>query len=91
MPLSYGEIHIVNCPRVAEMAYKVIKPLLGERIREKIKFHATNTILQQHVDKAILTDDQDGGLDHSETTQSVEAALKARDLFKDIKKFAYGE
>ena len=89
MPLSYGEIHIVNCPRVAEMAYKVIKPLLGERIREKIKFHPTNSILHQHVDKAILTNDQDGELDLKETAQSVETALNAKDFFNDIKKFAW--
>merc|ERR1711962_1999342 len=91
LPVNWDSIHMVNCPRVAEMAYKIIKPMLGERIREKIRFHPTNSELHQHVDKALLTDEQDGTLDRSETQQSTEITLAANRLFSEIYTFAYGK
>ena len=69
MPLLYEEVHIVNCPRVAEMGYKLIKPFLGERIREKIKFHTTNALLHSHVDKSVLSNALGGTLDESDYNQ----------------------
>ena len=69
MPLLYEEVHIVNCPRVAEMGYKLIKPFLGERIREKIKFHTTNALLHSHVDRSVLSNALGGTLDESDYNQ----------------------
>ena len=50
-PLWFRGIHIVNVPRFGEMVFRILKPMLHQRVRDTIVFHQSLQSLHNHVDR----------------------------------------
>lgn len=92
-PLKYNEIHVANTPKVAYYAYQMMKPMMGQNLRDKIHFHTTLESLHQKVDKSVLTEDLGGSLGPPDCQPVLQAALQfaKSDRFQQVKNFIYPE
>ena len=89
-PLWYRSIHILNCPRLARLAYQMIRPMLNQRVRDTVVFHDSDRSLHQYVDKEVLPEELGGSNGRFDShRESAEAVLNMKDYFRDIKNFVY--
>jgi len=54
MPLRYKQIHLVNGPTVFHVAFKLVKPLLPSKFRQRIIMHNDFGMLHQSISPDIL-------------------------------------
>jgi len=90
-PLWFRGIHIVNVPRFGEMVFRILKPMLHQRVRDTIVFHQSLQSLHNHVDSGILPGELGGtsGVDKVDNAISASAALQMSDYFQRLKSYVF--
>jgi len=82
-PLWFHRIHVVHHPRLFNVLYNMIKPLLNDRVRDNIIFHGDNlSQLHEEVSPELLPEAL-GGTGDLDNTAVVAAAKKLDDHFKE--------
>ena len=80
---------MINCPRLLNTMYGMIKPLFNERVREMIQFHDSLESLHQEVDQSILPEELGGKAGKFDNSECAQAVLSMEDYFKSIQKYVY--
>ena len=86
-PLWLRSLHVVNPPRVFQLLFNMVKPLLGQRVRDALMLHGGCGDLHPHVPKEILPEDWGGDQPKFNNTECFEALRKMDAVFTEIEGF----
>lgn len=90
MPLRTSAIHIVNNNWAFDMAYQIFKPLLNERMRERIFIHGSDmSSLHKHIDKGHLPIKYGGEMPDFPYTKWLESLSKKQQVMDELKTLGY--
>ena len=91
--MKYTEVHLANSFKFVNYAYNILKPLVGQALKERLFFHTTMESLHKRVDKSVLTEELGGTLGPANCKPSLDAALEfdKSDNNRQLDKFLYPE
>jgi len=89
-PIRFREIHIVNESYLFDVVFALVKPLLTEKIRERIRFHgADHESLHRCLPRSILPEDYGGEQPPFNNTGLKHALEKMEDHFLALQTYGY--
>ena len=87
-PLWYRETHIINTPRLFNMAYAIIKPFLSETFQNSIMFHGSDyKSLHSHISPEILPKELGGKRGNFENSSISKEMLKSEKYFTQLRQW----
>ncbi|XP_040165972.1 clavesin-1 isoform X2 [Anopheles arabiensis] len=92
VPLRIKGIHIINQPKIFNMVFALFKPILREKLRNRIIFHGTDReSLYKHISKECLPAVYGGTVDapRVQGEQWYELLLKCDNEYKEINNYGY--
>ena len=92
VPLRIKAIHIINQPKIFNIVFALFKPILREKLRNRIVFHGTDReSLYQHMNKEVLPAAYGGTVDcpRVKGDQWYELLMKCDDEYKAINSYGY--
>jgi len=90
-PLWFRQTHILNAPRLFNVFYGMLQPLLSEDVKKEVVFHSGDlTSMRSMLGEGILPSDVGGeeNMDPLDNSQNVEDLRSMKDYFKT--QFDYG-
>jgi len=90
-PLWLRQSHVLNAPRVFNMLFSLLNPLMSQNARENVIFHSSLSSLRDHLGADILPSDL-GGLQENgimDNSQNVETLATMEEFFRSSSNHGY--
>ena len=84
------QINVVNAPWLFQKLYDWIRPWLNSEVQEMLYFHDSYESLHKNVDRSVLPQEYEGGLDSFDSGINAEATKQTQemdDYFQALKKY----
>ncbi|XP_058056606.1 alpha-tocopherol transfer protein-like [Anopheles bellator] len=90
MPLRTSQIHIVNQGWVFDTAFQIFKPLLTDKMRQRLFFHGTDRVsLHKHIDPEALPERYGGSKPEYPYTYWLEHLSKNEKVVEELQQLGY--
>ena len=86
-PLWFRAVHVINQPRLFNVAYQMFKPFLSEQIKDGIIFHTNVASLHEHIGPEMLFEEYGGKLGPFDNAENFKALEKLSDYFDRLQTY----
>ncbi|CAH1367985.1 hypothetical protein MTP99_009380 [Tenebrio molitor] len=88
-PMKLQSLHIINHSWAFEILFNIFRPLLHEKMKERLFFHNDLESLHKHVNPKCLPEIYGGMQPHHSYEDWVEGFRKNKDIMKELKSLGY--